>query len=261
VSWFPYGDALLPYILYIAFLLVAMSAASIMSLITSFRMGVTFLSMTLLPLTIRLFTLQDYSATMTGITCILFYVIYLRMAQRLHLSVIENISLRIENRDLALRDSLTGLWNRRQLNNYIQWLEARASRGNAPYCVLLMDLDRFKTYNDTHGHAAGDQLLKDIAKVLGDLLRATDLPVRYGGEEFLMVLPDSSLTDAAEIAERIRANISSETNAEASIGVAALQSNEAFDQLVKRADAALYRAKAGGRNQVVVAESDLPDRI
>src|SRR6202035_2825740 len=141
---------------------------------------------------------------------------------------------------------------------------ARAVRTATPLAVALLDLDRFKLINDTHGHLVGDQVLKRIAATMSEILRDYDLAGRFGGEEFVMLLPQTRAVDALRIAERVRAHIAQlpiyvngTTGAErvtvtVSIGVAALDaaSRRELTELLAAADAALYRAKASGRDQV-----------
>jgi len=128
--------------------------------------------------------------------------------------------------------------------------------------VLLLDVDHFKVFNDNFGHGVGDQVLRLMAKVLREKVRAQDLPARYGGEELIAVLPDADLATCTEIAERIRRAIAEcritrrstgETlpNISVSIGVAQYRMGEAITDLIERCDRALYLAKGGGRNRVV----------
>lgn len=155
-------------------------------------------------------------------------------------------------RRLALVDPLTSALNRRGL-------ESTFAHNDQP-CVLLVDLDHFKSINDTHGHAAGDRVLRAVAAMLGDVARHADDVVRLGGEEFLVVLRGASLIAGSRVAERARAAIAAmridddrggEIRVTASIGVAAKRPDETRDALIARADAAMYRAKRAGRDCVV----------
>jgi diguanylate cyclase (GGDEF)-like protein len=123
---------------------------------------------------------------------------------------------------------------------------ARAARSGQPLCVALIDLDNFKAFNDQHGHQAGDRLLKAAGAAWWANLRKTDLLVRYGGEEFAVLLPDCGLDDAMAIAERLR---TAQPEGTCSIGVAAWDADETEDELLRRADEAMYAAKASGRNR------------
>jgi len=147
---------------------------------------------------------------------------------------------------MARTDPLTGVLNRRVLDQELPRELARAARGGQPLCVALIDLDRFKAYNDRHGHQAGDRLLKAVGAAWSANLRTTDLLVRYGGEEFAVVLPDCGLEDAMAIAERLR---TAQPEGTCSIGVAEWARGETVDELIGRADQALYAAKAGGRDR------------
>ena len=161
----------------------------------------------------------------------------------------ETLLKRVES--LASSDALTGLPNRRALDEQLPRELARSRRGGVPLCLAIVDLDRFKAYNDSRGHLAGDQLLRRCAIAWDTTLRASDLLVRFGGEEFLVVLPEAPLDRAEEIVERLRA--ATPGTQTCSAGVALWDGVESIDELVARADAALYVAKAGGRDRMVQA--------
>ncbi len=153
-------------------------------------------------------------------------------------------------------DALTGLPNRRQLDDQLDRDIARAHRHREPLSVLLVDIDRFKAVNDRHGHRAGDRALRDLASRLSDTVRGGDLAGRWGGEEFLVIAPNTGQDAALELAERCRAAIAEAPLASvgtltASFGVATLMEHEDARSLVHRADTALYGAKDGGRDAVV----------
>ena len=154
--------------------------------------------------------------------------------------------------DIAIRDELTGTYNRRFLMETLAREQARAGRARGGYAVCLMDLDHFKAVNDQLGHAAGDEALRQVAAVAGRGLRSIDVFGRFGGEEFLLVLPDTALAGAGTVAERIRAAVAAETGVTLTIGVAQHAKGEAAAAVLARADQALYRGKALGRNKVVV---------
>ncbi|QIP07612.1 sensor domain-containing diguanylate cyclase [Bradyrhizobium symbiodeficiens] len=162
--------------------------------------------------------------------------------------------------EMATTDALTGLRNRRKFDSVIDVEWRRAMRQKAPVALLMIDADHFKAYNDTFGHQAGDQVLVGIAICISDSVsRAGDCAARYGGEEFAVLLPNTSATDAFKVAETIRAKVQGWSDDEVistvSCGVASLVPSAGMDWaiLVTAADKALYAAKAGGRNQSVVA--------
>jgi diguanylate cyclase (GGDEF)-like protein len=155
---------------------------------------------------------------------------------------------------VARTDTLTGLPNRRAWEEELSRELARAHRGDRPLCVAMIDLDRFKNYNDEHGHQAGDRLLKQTAAAWSRRLRLTDVLARYGGEEFAIALPDCSLSSALELLERLRQETPGDQTC--SIGVARWDREEDADRLLGRADEALYQAKRTGRNRVVSAPED-----
>ncbi|MBI5559232.1 MAG: diguanylate cyclase [Deltaproteobacteria bacterium] len=167
---------------------------------------------------------------------------------------LENARLYEETRRLALHDSLTGLANRRHLDIVAESSLARSRRYGTPFAIILLDLDHFKLYNDTHGHSGGDQLLVAVAKTMKESVRDTNLVVRYGGEEFLVLLPDTEISVALAVAERIRAKIHENNGVTVSLGVAWAQAAAGpLAELIAEADNALYQAKNSGRNRVVCA--------
>ncbi|MDA9466597.1 sensor domain-containing diguanylate cyclase [Bradyrhizobium sp. CCBAU 53415] len=162
--------------------------------------------------------------------------------------------------EMATTDALTGLRNRRKFDSVIDVEWRRAMRQKAPVALLMIDADHFKAYNDTFGHQAGDQVLVGIAICISDSAsRAGDCAARYGGEEFAVLLPNTSATDAFKVAETIRLKVQGWSDDQAmstvSCGIASLVPAAGMDWsiLVAAADKALYAAKAGGRNQSVVA--------
>ncbi|AHE98372.1 GGDEF domain-containing protein [Thioalkalivibrio paradoxus] len=166
----------------------------------------------------------------------------------------------------ANTDALTGLPNRRAAERVLRrrWLEAQ--RHERPMSVILLDLDHFKNVNDTYGHATGDRVLEGLGQRLTALLRESDFLARWGGEEFLIVAPETGVREAAHLAERCRAEITNEPIAgvdlTATFGVAEVGSGDDVDTLLARADAMLYAGKEGGRNRVVTAEeASEPSRV
>jgi diguanylate cyclase (GGDEF)-like protein len=157
----------------------------------------------------------------------------------------------------ALVDGLTGLANRRACSEALQAETARAERLETPLCVVLADLDEFKDVNDAYGHAVGDEVLRAFAGVLRETLRDSDVAGRWGGEEFLLLLPGADEEGAAQLAERVRAALSGREipgaaglSVTASFGVAEYEPQSSIEQLVAAADRALYRAKRGGKDRV-----------
>ncbi|MBP1726271.1 MAG: hypothetical protein H6Q51_1569 [Deltaproteobacteria bacterium] len=179
-----------------------------------------------------------------------------------------NRTLRERNRELhelSITDSLTGLYNRKHLMEVLTKEVARAERYQRPLAVLMIDVDHFKLYNDTCGHLAGDEVLRNIAAIFRGCLRESDCVGRYGGEEFLIILPETVADDARRIADRIRSRLAEENfpadskpvNITISGGIAIFPGNgRSPESLLRSADAALYQAKNHGRNQVVSAASE-----
>ncbi|MBO9654135.1 PleD family two-component system response regulator [Rhizobium sp. BR 250] len=177
----------------------------------------------------------------------------------------EHLRLNLQHTmELAIVDGLTGLNNRRYLDNHLKILFDRAAVRGRPISICMTDIDRFKLVNDTYGHDVGDEVLREFAARIRSTVRGADLACRYGGEEFVVVMPDTPMELAASVAERLRAivedqpfyvrSIDRELSITASLGIAT--SSGAFgapDEILKQADRALYEAKHAGRNRVVAA--------
>jgi diguanylate cyclase (GGDEF)-like protein/PAS domain S-box-containing protein len=185
-------------------------------------------------------------------------------AEQVGLSV-ANLRLREALRNQSIRDPLTSLYNRRYLEEMLQRETRRAVRSDLGLGVLMLDLDHFKKFNDTFGHDAGDTVLRETAAFLSKSVRAEDIVCRFGGEEFLVILPQASLKVTHVRAERIRSKLRELTvlhqgqplgMVTVSVGVAELpQHGTSPKELIDAADAALYRAKKNGRDRVVIAEA------
>jgi two-component system cell cycle response regulator len=167
-----------------------------------------------------------------------------------------------QSMELAVTDALTGLYNRRHMDTQVAALVDSAANRGTPLSVLAVDVDHFKSVNDSHGHDAGDRVLQELAARIRKNTRSLDLAFRTGGEEFVIVLPSTDRAVALKVAERLRRSVSAKPfNAGAragplpvtiSVGIASLESpNDTLEELLKRADLALYRAKREGRNRVI----------
>ena len=176
---------------------------------------------------------------------------------------LENVYIRAQMHDLAATDGLTGLWNHARMYDVLREEIRRATRYKRALSVLMMDVDSFKTFNDNYGHPQGDQLLKTVAGILQQSVRNVDFVGRYGGEEFMVLLPETFKDDACRLAERIRAEVEEHAwvmiderpiRRTVSIGVAAYPEDALnANDLVQRADEAMYRAKRAGKNRVLWA--------
>ncbi len=176
-------------------------------------------------------------------------------------AAIENAQLYAEIQRLSQTDPLTGLYNRRGLNERMQVEILRAKRYRHPLSVVMIDIDHFKNYNDAHGHLEGDVILKQVAELLRIHVRETDVVARFGGEEFLILLTETAKAEALEVAEKIRAAVSvrpfphawtqPEGKLTISLGVATSSADlSEAQELIEKADHALYGAKNAGRNRV-----------
>ena len=166
---------------------------------------------------------------------------------------IENSKLYEETKSLSLRDPLTGLANRRLMHIIFEKNLAEAKRFKKPFSVLMLDIDDFKTYNDMKGHAAGDKLLCELANLISKEIRKVDLAVRYGGEEFILLV-NGDIKGAHILAEKIRQTVEAELGITISAGIStSYQGTEEEDELINKADHALYQAKQKGKNRIEVS--------
>ncbi|MBN2528269.1 MAG: GGDEF domain-containing protein [Deltaproteobacteria bacterium] len=174
--------------------------------------------------------------------------------------MVENINLRMQLEHEASVDALTALRNRRWLDMNLPRMTHRHQFSKKPLCVVMLDVDHFKNFNDEYGHASGDTVLAEVARVIMHKLRPTDLAARYGGEEFCIMLPDTNLKGGVVASNRIREAVAASKvlapNGEElprvtiSLGVACVQQDDTPKSILARADEMLYRAKKNGRNRV-----------
>ena len=163
-------------------------------------------------------------------------------------------------RQMSMIDGLTGIYNRAWLHSQLPQMIERANASGNPLSIIMVDLDHFKQFNDTHGHIIGDDAIQCAAKLLNSTLRPTDFAVRFGGEELMVILPDTSKTACISVAERLCNRLAHSTiikdchlplpHITASFGIAALLPGQDIFTFIASADAALYRAKNSGRNKV-----------
>jgi diguanylate cyclase (GGDEF)-like protein/PAS domain S-box-containing protein len=167
--------------------------------------------------------------------------------------------------ELSITDSLTGLYNSRHFYSQIEVEIERAQRYQRPLSLLLLDVDKFKLFNDTYGHLEGDRVLSGLAQVIRDCIRLSDSAYRYGGEEFVAILPETDSAEAIRVAERLRSSFAEmklttmagdETTMTVSIGVSCFRSGDDAKEFIRRADAGTYAAKWQGRNKVVFNEGE-----
>lgn len=207
----------------------------------------------------ELVVLLAFLSVMTGFSFVGGEISNLRRALMGRNRDIQSAYARIE--ELAVTDDLTGLFNRRYLLDNLQQKRAMANRGQYRFVLCYIDLDHFKKVNDAYGHVLGDKVLKAFAEVARDSLREVDIAARMGGEEFVLVLADTSLISAQKVCSRIARRLSQVSFTQApelhltmSVGITCFQPAEGIDQTLERADKLLYEAKTGGRNRIVMEE-------
>jgi diguanylate cyclase (GGDEF)-like protein len=193
-----------------------------------------------------------------------------RLFANLTALVLNNAQLREALREQSIHDPLTGLFNRRYMEESLKQQLSRVKRESHPLGVIMLDIDHFKRFNDTYGHATGDVLLREVGKFLKNHVRAEDIACRYGGEEFLLIMPGASLTETHERAEHLRQEAKSLQAEHAgllvgeitlSMGIAVYpEHGNTQDAILYAADGALYRAKQEGRDRVVVAAQEESSR-
>lgn len=175
---------------------------------------------------------------------------------------IENSRLYKRTQQMSITDGLTGLYNQRYLQETLHKLAAQADQNGSPLGLIILDIDFFKHYNDTNGHLEGNKVLIELARIITKSVDKLHVPCRFGGEEFVVLLPETSIEEAQRTAEQIRSlveqfpfhNAQSQPNGAVtvSVGLASYRHGMSIQQLQDRADTALYEAKRSGKNQVIV---------
>ncbi|WP_321494673.1 GGDEF domain-containing protein [uncultured Desulfobacter sp.] len=226
-----------------------------------------FITSSMIPQIIYFLSLQSKSnivvAAMMAITIIFMSIISMKQHKNWIRTLALSFELQVAKKEaerIARIDILTGIYNRRAFYEIAPKYIAAAKRSNSPLSVVMLDIDHFKSINDTYGHAVGDMVLASIANMLKHEIRESDIVGRLGGEEFVILLPDSDRNGAFKIVERLRQKVQImnfpgyDFNVTSSFGIVVNTAHESIDHLLKNADSALYDAKNRGRNQTVVYE-------
>jgi diguanylate cyclase (GGDEF)-like protein len=237
----------------VALFLTVLSASNIMTSSVSVKAAAVTNGIIFLPLIVRLFMGNEPYMVLLGFFYIACIVLFGSYALSFNHTMIENIRYKINSKSLSLKDPLTRLHNRRGMELFVDKLIPRSHRSGKPFGLMIVDIDHFKKYNDTYGHSAGDDALVTVAKCLVKETRGDDMVVRYGGEEFMIIVPETSVEQIKEIAERVSQRIRTDTDVTISTGIAIYSQQMAFETLIEKADEALYSAKHGGRDMFVLA--------
>lgn len=241
-------------ILLVALCLTVAGAGNLMTSSTSLRTLAVANSIIFFPLIIKLLVSDaPYFLALAAlfVTCI---IVFSNYAMSLNNVLVDNIRLKILSDNLSLIDMLTGLHNRRGLYLFVDNLIAQVARTGEQFGLIMIDIDYFKQYNDTHGHSMGDEVLIAVADCILQEARMTDLVVRYGGEEFIVVVPGAGMPELEEVAARICEGVRNNCYVTISAGLACYSQDMDFDELVKLADKALYAAKEAGRDRYMTAD-------
>jgi diguanylate cyclase (GGDEF)-like protein len=219
----------------------------ILSLLTYFLLHLLNITEAFFAFTRRYEAIQLDELILTSVTVFCFYIAIFAVRRW------NEAAKRLQQ---ANTDSLTGLFNRRKGREVLEFEITRARRYHRPLSIIMIDLDHFKEINDTHGHLAGDRLLRLIAKTFREQMRNTDILIRWGGEEFIIISVETDQAEAREVAERLRAAIEAcslqgAIHSTGSFGTTRLQDDDTFDSFLRRVDDKLYEAKLSGRNKVV----------
>lgn len=255
-AFLPYEENSLIALLFISLVVCSLIGGSVTSSVTSLRVVMVFLHITLIPIIASCFMREDFYINFLGGFLSAFYFIFFSLVLSMHRTITRAIAEQIERQDMSLKDSLTGLWNRRKLFEVVDEIDNRKS-----YSLLLIDIDHFKQLNDEKGHQKGDEILILISLCIIRCCSLEDLVVRYGGEEFLVLIPEADIESAASRAENIRNEVQAEGLNTVSIGVAQSSMHKDFDAVVSAADKAMYKAKKEGRNRVLMDNPGLADAL
>lgn len=166
---------------------------------------------------------------------------------------VDNIARRIQHEKASHSDPLTGLANRRQMNSFMEKFLPVSKRTGQEFHVAMVDIDYFKKFNDQHGHLKGDELLVNLSRLVCSRIRSSDLFVRYGGEEFALILPGNNQDSALNLIEELRQSIKDKLGISISVGLTTSQRSNDFNELLELADNALYISKQEGRDRVTCA--------
>lgn len=251
--FFPFEQDQLISALFLGLTLLLLMAGSIVSSGTSKLTSVGFISSASIPFIIYCVVQgSDYYYAL-GFFYSASFIVLSRLAIKLNDTICGTLRLQIENQLASLKDPLTDLWNRRRLDLFASQTIPLLDRMGGELSIILLDIDNFKMINDTEGHDRGDRILISISDYLKNHSRESDLVIRYGGEEFLVVMPATSLDYSEAIAKRINNEIREHCGVTVSIGVSSYHARMGIDRLIKNADKALYQAKRSGKDQVIIS--------
>ncbi len=251
-TFFPFHHDIFASRLYVLLIHVGINVAIVSMYMASKYTMMAYLTITLIPGFARVAWVGGASHIVVGLLGIVFISIMIKSIRSHNYNLVEIIKLKLLNEELSKKDALTGLWNRRQLYEFVGNLIVPDPKNTVPFSILMMDIDFFKKYNDTYGHSAGDIVLTKVSQLILSKIRNEDLAVRYGGEEFMVIFVGMGKANAEIISERLRVVIREETDVTVSAGLVEFEPGVSFDELTKKADSLLYKAKRSGRDVMIV---------
>ncbi|NKB36023.1 MAG: diguanylate cyclase [Gammaproteobacteria bacterium] len=253
VVFMPFKENVLVCVLFCTMINICMVCGTLLTYCTTRSIMWLHLSLFILTPVVRLLWLGGTVPVLLACYLLIAYFMIMRLAKSQNEIFVENISMKIDSKNQSLLDPLTGLSNRRRLYLFVEKLIPASYRNGDSFSLILLDIDYFKEFNDKYGHISGDELLVSLSAILIDCSREQDLVVRYGGEEFMLVLPSTNLEQAILLTDRIQLIVRDKLKITISAGLAEYRDETSFDQLIKVADNALYKAKEGGRDRYQVA--------
>lgn len=257
VVFLPYGENLLQGLFTSTIALIALLSGAVLYYGMLKKVSLLYLNIICAFMIARCIWEATQETMVMALLVLFTYTLVFRMIKQQNKILLQNIMLKIENRNLSLIDPLTQLGNRRYMNLFAEKVFSSSKRSGNKFHVIILDIDHFKNYNDAHGHLAGDELLKIIAKILLSNVREGELVIRFGGEEFIAILKDTNQTQAVSIWERISEAIKIETGVTVSGGLSDFRDQCSFMEILNEADSALYQAKKSGRDRLIIFSNEI----
>ncbi|MCA1057590.1 GGDEF domain-containing protein [Rossellomorea aquimaris] len=252
VVFMPFGENLLKGLFSSSLLMIGLLSGGMILYSLSKKVILLYLNIVCSFIIVRCLSAPSSETIVLAICILILYIMLFGMIKKQYAMLLQNIMLKLENRNLSFVDPLTKLGNRRFMTLFSDKIFLSAKRSGKPFYVIIMDIDYFKKYNDTFGHLAGDELLKKVAEIIVNHVRKDELVIRFGGEEFIVILQDITEEQVKVIWKNISDSIKNETGVTVSGGLSEFRNQSSFKEVIREADDALYQAKESGRNRLEV---------